>query len=185
MIRFPAHTLDTAPKEALPLLKSAQEKLGFVPNLYAQLAEAPAALEAYFSLSAAFDKTSLTPVERQVVLLAVSVENQCEFCVAAHSMIARRMFRVPDAVVDALRASTTIPDPHLEALAMFAKEVVRARGWVAGAAVERFIGAGYTQQQALEVVLGVTMKTLSNYSNHLTGTQPNEQFAGETWKRPG
>ena len=79
MSHFPLHTAETAPTAAQPLLQGAERKLGFVPNLYAHLAEAPAALEAYFALSAQFDKTSFTPIERQVVLLAASIENGCEF----------------------------------------------------------------------------------------------------------
>ncbi|HET8765194.1 MAG TPA: carboxymuconolactone decarboxylase family protein [Rhodanobacter sp.] len=184
MSEFTLHTPDTAPAAARNLLLGAQKQLGFVPNLYAHLANAPAALEAYFGLSAQFDKTSFNPIERQVVLLAASVENGCEFCVAAHSVIARKMAKAPDAVVDALRNRTILPDTRLEALAQFTRSMVKERGWVAGAPLQAFRKAGFTHQQALEVVLGVTMKTLSNYANHLTGTETNEQFAGEAWKRP-
>lgn len=182
MTRFTKHTIDTAPAQARPLLEGAKQKLGFVPNLYAHLAEAPAALEAYFNLSALLDKTSLTAAERQVVLLAASAENGCEFCVAAHSMVARNMVKVPGPVVDALRAQALLPEPRLNALAVFTRKVVRERGWVGQADVAAFLDAGYTQQQALEVVLGVAMKTLSNYANHLTGTQTNPEFASEAWK---
>lgn len=183
MSEFTPQTSDSAPGAARPLLRSAQEKMGFVPNLYANLANAPAALEAYFGLSAQFDKTSFNPVERQAVLLAASVENGCEFCVAAHSMIARKMAKAPDAVVDALRNRTTLPDTRLEALATFTRLMVKERGWVVGAPLQAFLKAGFTHQQALEVVLGVAMKTLSNYTNHLTETRTNEQFASEAWKR--
>jgi uncharacterized peroxidase-related enzyme len=183
MSEFTLHTPDSAPEAARALLQGAQKQMGFVPNLYANLANAPAALEAYFGLSAQFDKTSFNPIERQVVLLSVSVENGCEFCVAAHSMIARKMANAPDDVVDALRNHTTLPDPRLQALAVFARTVVKERGWVTGAPLDAFLKAGFTHQQGLEVVLGVTMKTLSNYANHLTETQTNEQFSGEAWKR--
>lgn len=183
MSEFTLHTPESAPEAARAMLQGAQKQMGFVPNLYANLANAPAALEAYFSLSAQLDKTSFNPIERQVVLLAASVENGCEFCVAAHSMIARKMAKAPDAVVDALRNHTAVPDARLEALATFTRTMVKQRGWVVGAPLEAFLKAGFTHQQALEVVLGVAMKTLSNYANHLTGTQTNEQFAGEAWKR--
>lgn len=86
MYTFVQHTQESAPEKARPILEGAIAKLGFLPNLYVPLAEAPAALDAYFSLSAQFDKTSLTPTARQVVLLAASVENGCEFCVSAHSI---------------------------------------------------------------------------------------------------
>jgi uncharacterized peroxidase-related enzyme len=183
MTTFTTHTLESAPAAARPLLEAAKAKLGFIPNLYGNLAEAPAALQAYFDLSAHFDQTSFTPVERQVVLLAISTENNCEFCVAAHSVIARQMVKVPSAVVDALRASTPLPDARLQALAAFTRAVVRDRGFVTPAALGAFLKAGFTHRQVIEVVLGVSMKTLSNYVNHLTGTRTNSEFAAEAWKR--
>jgi AhpD family alkylhydroperoxidase len=181
MTRFTTHTIESAPAAARPTLEGAKKALGFVPNLYANLAEAPAALEGYTSLSAIFGKTSFSATERQVVLLATSVENACEFCVAAHSLIAKAMDKVDPAVVAALREHRPIADARLEALATFTRLVVRERGWVAGEVTERFLAAGYTRQQALEVVLGVTMKTLSNYANHLTGTTVNPELASEAW----
>lgn len=181
MTRFTTHTIDSAPAAARPTLEGAKKALGFVPNLYANLAEAPTALEAYTTLSAIFSKTSFNATERQVVLLAVSVENACQFCVAAHSLIAKAMDKIDPAIVAALRARRPIADVRLEELAKFTRLVVRERGWVPSAATERFLEAGYTHQQAIEVVLGVTMKTLSNYANHLTGTKVNPELASEEW----
>lgn len=183
MTDFTTHSIDTAPTAARPLLQAVQDSLGFVPNLYANLAEAPATLEAYLQLSALLEHTSLSPVERQVLLIAASVENGCEFCVAAHSMVARKLLKVPDAVVDTLRNGQPIADARLQALARFTTAMVRERGWVAGAELDAFLFAGYTQQQALEVVLGVSMKTLSNYANHLTGTHLNAELKAEAWSR--
>jgi AhpD family alkylhydroperoxidase len=184
MNTFVQHTPESAPEKARPMLEGAIAKLGFLPNLYAHLAEAPAALEAYFSLSAQFDQTSLTPTERQVVLLAASVENGCEFCVAAHSMIAQDMVGVPAETVNALRASGALGEARLDALAGFTRALVRDRGWASEGISAAFFGAGFTRQLAIEVVLGVAMKTLSNYANHLTGTPTNPEFAAYAWKKP-
>lgn len=181
MNQFPNHSSASAPAAARPILEQAEQKLGFVPNLYGNLAEAPAALNAYVTLSGIFDETSLNATERQVVLLATSVENRCEFCVTAHSVIAKHMLKVDPKVVTALRDGTTLPDTKLQALAEFTLAVVRERGWVVGAKLDAFFAAGYAPRQALEVVLGVAMKTLSNYANHLAGTEINEQFASERW----
>lgn len=181
MSEFKIHDTQSAPEEARSLLQGASEKLGFVPNLYGLLAEAPKALEAYFTLSDLFGETSLTPVEQQVVLLAVSVENECRFCVAAHSTIARHMVKVDSAAVDALRDQRRIDDPRLEALRRFTTAVTRERGAVRGAELDAFLQSGYTRQQVIEVVLGVTMKTLSNYSNHVFDTPVDDAFAGEAW----
>jgi uncharacterized peroxidase-related enzyme len=156
--------------------------LGFVPNLYAQLAEAPAALEAYTTLGRLVDKTSFDATERQVLLLAVSVENGCGYCVAAHSAIAKHLQGVDAATVDALRTQAPLADPRLDVLARFTREVVKSRGHPSAEALDEFLDAGFRPQQVLEVLLGVAMKTLSNYTNHITRTPVDEQFASETWE---
>lgn len=184
MTTFTLHTPESAPAASRANLQAGLDRFGFVPNLYAHLAESPAALGAYFDISARFEKTAFTPTERQVILLTASVENGCGFCVAVHSMIARKMLKVADAVVDALRAGKPIDEPRLQALSTFTRTMVIERGWVVGAPLEAFLAAGFTQQQALDVVLGVTMKTLSNYTNHLAQTPTNAEFADEAWTRP-
>ncbi|MFK7886393.1 MAG: carboxymuconolactone decarboxylase family protein [Gammaproteobacteria bacterium] len=183
MSHFKTHTIDSAPAGARPVLEGANKALGFVPNLYANMAESPAVLNAYVALGDLFEKSSLNKTEQQVVSLSASVVNGCEFCVAAHSVIAKNMVGVDAAIVDAIRSGTTLPDAQLEALAVFTRAVVTERGWVSGASTDAFIAAGFSAQQALDVVLGVTMKTLSNYTNHLTETEVNSQFAGEIWSR--
>ncbi len=85
---FRVHTRDTAPQGARHLLAVAEQKFGFVPNLLGVLAEAPVALEAYLSVDETLSKSRLTPIEREIARIAVSVENRCEYCVAAHSTIA-------------------------------------------------------------------------------------------------
>ena len=185
MSTFKLHTLQTAPTGALPILEAAQKGLGFIPNLYAHLAEAPVALEGYKNLGALLEKSSLTPEEQQVVLLTVSHENRCEYCVAAHSFIARNLVKVDSARVDALRGNSCLQDAKLNALSALTRAVVRERGWVNGRQeLQDFYAASYTQQNALEVILSVDMKTLSNYTNHLTTTPLDAAFAGETWQAP-
>lgn len=93
------------------------------------------------------------------------------------------MVKVADATLSALRNGEPLPNPKLNALALFTEAVVRERGWVADSQeLKIFFAAGYTQQHALEVVLGVAMKTLSNYANHLTDTPLDAAFAGEAWQ---
>ena len=183
MSTFKLHTLDTAPTAALPILEAAQKGLGFIPNLYAHLAEAPNALSAYKQLGALLEQSALTQEEQQIVLISVSIENRCEYCVAAHSFIARNMVKVDGARVDALRGQSCLQDAKLNALVAFTRAVVRERGQVVGGQeLIDFFAAGYTQQNALEVLLGVAMKTLSNYTNHLTDTPLDAAFAGEAWQ---
>lgn len=183
MSTFKLHTVDSAPAASAAILDATQKALGFVPNLYAHLAESPAALQAYKQLGSLLEQSAFTPEEQQVILLAASIENHCTYCVAAHSFIARNMVKVSDATLSALRNGEPLPNPKLNALALFTEAVVRERGWVADSQeLKIFFAAGYTRRHALEVVLGVAMKTLSNYANHLTDTPLDATFSGEAWQ---
>ncbi len=185
MSTFKLHTLDSAPSGSLPILDTANKTLGFIPNLYAHLASSPAALQGYKQLGALLEQSGLTKEEQQAVLLTASVENGCEYCVAAHSFLARNMAKVSGDKISALRDGQPTGDAKLNALVAFTQAVVLERGWVAGSQeLSNFFAAGYTTQHALDVILGVAMKTLSNYTNHLTSTPLDAAFAGEAWQAP-
>lgn len=111
----------------------------------------------------------------------MSFENGCDYCMAAHTVIAG-MSSVPAATVDALRAGAPLPDARLDVLARFTRAVVRERGRLPEAEVGAFLAAGFTAAQVLEVVLGVAMKTLSNYANHLARTPLDAAFAAARWE---
>lgn len=179
--KFPLHTLASAPAAAKPALEGVGKKLGFIPNLYAHLAQAPAALNGYLTLGEQFQQASLTPVEQQVVLISASIENGCEYCTAAHSFVARNLVKADGKVVDALRARRDLPDARLNALARFTRVMVRTRGRPEAAALEAFYTAGYDPQAVLEVITGIALKTLSNYMNHLTETPLDATFEPERW----
>lgn len=181
--RFPLHEIETAPAGSRPILEATKAAWGMVPNLHRVLAEAPAALEGYATLWTIFDKSSLTPVERQVVYLAAIYENECRYCMAGHSVVATGA-GVPAAAIEAVRAGRPIPDERLEALRAFAAKVTAQRGRVPEAEVEAFLAAGFTRAQVLEIVLGVAVKTISNYVNHLAET-PLDGFMKDTaWEKP-
>ncbi len=181
---FDVHTNESAPEGARELLGAVEQQLGFVPNLMGILAESPAALEAYLTLARLFESSSLSAVERHVVLLTVSFENGCDYCMAAHSGLAL-MEGVPEDVVAALREGTPIADAKLQALGSFTGAVTRRRADLPTSEAEAFLAAGFTQRQLLDVILGVTQKTLSNYVNHLTETPLDGTFNTQKWTPPG
>lgn len=183
MTDFPTHTIETAPAESKPRLEGAQKALGFVPNLYAAMAEAPALLEGYQTLSDIFDKTDLSATERQIILMTNNYLNGCDYCMAAHTTISQGS-GVPADVIDSLRNNTPIADAKLEALRQFAITVNETRGWPLERDVQALIAAGYTTQTVLEVVLGTGLKVLSNYTNHIVETDVDAAFAPNTWERP-
>jgi uncharacterized peroxidase-related enzyme len=179
-MKFQIHTHETAPDGAKAALQAAEKSIGFVPNLLRVLAEAPIALEAYLDLDDLLGKASLNPVERQVMMLAGSFANDCGYCMAAHSTVAR-MVKMPQPVLQALRSGVPLPDARLEALRSFTAEMVQTRGRVSDARIQQFLDAGFTRQNVLEVVFAAAMKTLSNYANTIAETPVDEQFASETW----
>lgn len=183
MLELQVHDAHSAPESSRPILEGAKKSYGFVPNLLGTLAEAPALLEGYTTLSAIFEKTSLSATERQVVLLQTSFENGCEYCMAAHSAIAG-MQGVGETVVRGLRDGTPLEDAKLEALRNFVRKMVRSRGWVSRDDLEAFVAAGYTQAHVLEVILGIGLKTMSNFANHIASTPLDPAFESQRWVRP-
>jgi uncharacterized peroxidase-related enzyme len=182
MTQFTAHTTDTAPAASRPLLEDVGKTLGFIPNLYGVFAESPAALRGGLAIYEAFSSSSLSPVEQQIVMLAVSEANDCAYCVAAHSTLAKRFVNVAPEVVDAVRKRTPIADGRLDALARFTRKVVEQRGMLADGDVDAFLRNGFTRAQVLEVLLGVGMKTFNNYVDHIAHTPLNDQFADDAWQ---
>jgi hypothetical protein len=83
-----------------------------------------------------------------------------------------------------VRGGTPISDSKLEALRQLTSEIVTNRGWPRPESVKRFLSAGYTQANVLEVILGVGLKTLSNYTNHLAETSLDDAFASAAWTLP-
>lgn len=180
MTKLEVHTKESAPEQSRQILEGAEQKFGFLPNLLGVLAESPVALEAYTSLSATLEKGTLSAAERALVLLAVSTTNECHYCVAAHSAIALQS-GLSESTVEALRGGEEVDDPKLEALRGFTVSMVEERGWLDPEELQTFLEAGYTKEQALEVITAVAMKTISNYTNHLAETPVDEQFAGHRW----
>ena len=183
MSEFQVHDLASAPAASQPELARVRKKYGFLPNLAGVLAESPAALEGYFAIGGIFEKSSFAHTEKQIVLLTASYENQCHYCVAAHSTIAG-MLKVSDHIVAALRDGMPLPDAKLEALRSFTRSLVVNRGWAEEQELEAFYEAGYTKAQALEVIVGIAMKTISNYTNHLSETPVDDAFAANAWEVP-
>lgn len=174
----------TAPEAARENLKKAKAKYGFLPNLLAVMSESPALLEAYLTLGNLFDQTSFSSTERQVILLTISRENDCRYCVSAHSTVAE-MTKVPATVIEAIRQGRSIPDSKLEGLRRFVVEVVNTRGWPSEGTIQAFFNAGYSAKQVFEVVLAVGFKTLSNYTNHIANTPLDAAFQAKEWQKAG
>ena len=175
MSDFTLHTADSAPEAAKPLLENSQKAFGMIPNLHAVMAEAPTLLEGYQVLHGLAQDTSFNAEELTVVWQAVNVEHACHYCVPAHSAIAASM-NVDQDIVDALVNKTPLADAKLETLRETTLAMTRDRGVISDQQIEKFFAAGYGKQQLLEIVVGLSQKVMSNYTNHLADTPVDEPF---------
>lgn len=180
MTEFTFHDETTAPEESRPLLEKSKAAFGRLPGLHKVMAEAPGLLEGYQKLHELFVNSSFDKDELTVVWQTVNVENACHYCVPAHTGIAKSM-GVDDAITDALRDGTPLPNARLEALRDFTLKLVRQHGNVAEADVQAFLDAGFTKRNILEVILGYSQKVMSNYTNHLAETPVDQPFQKFAW----
>jgi len=175
------HTPETAPEESRELMETARSLFGMVPNLIAVMSESPALTDAYLSLTRILnERARLSPQEQQVVLLTVSVYHECHYCVAAHSVLAD-MAHVPGPITDALRKDQPLPDERLDALRRLTLTVVQERGWVSDETLTAFYEAGFERAHVGDVLAAIALKTMSNYINHIAGTELDAAFAGRAW----
>lgn len=177
MVNFTFYTPENTSGKTQELLLGIQKGYGFVPNLFAYMAEAPTTIEAYLALNDLIAKTSFTPAQQQIALLAVAVENGCDFCSVAHRAIGK-MKGVNTQTLSALATYDVVSDTQDRALTKFVQTVTKNRGRPAEAEVQAFLDAGFSKQQILEVILIVSIKTLSNYINHLTHPVANKELLG-------
>lgn len=166
-----------------PIFESTRKAMHMVPNMYTYMAHAPALLQTYMDGYQRFRAESgFTPAEQEVVFLAISRENGCEYCMAAHSTVADLMSKVPRDVTDAIRDDRTVPDARLGALAAFTRHMVETRGRPSEAMARTFLATGYTDTQVLYIILAVGVKTISNYSNHICETPIDAAFKVREWR---
>ena len=182
MTDFTMHTIESAPEKSKPLLEASQQAMGMIPGLHAVMAESPSVLNAYQTLHRLAQETSFDKDELNVVWLTINVENDCHYCVPAHTGIAR-MMDVSDAIIAALRDEQPLPGEKLEALRTFTLAVMNKQGNVSKQDLDAFYNAGYEHRQVLEVILVLSQKVMSNYINHIAETPVDEPFKKFEWKK--
>ncbi|MFH8935468.1 carboxymuconolactone decarboxylase family protein [Streptomyces griseosporeus] len=164
---FPAHTLESAPHASRPAMRSVADAFGgAVPDAVARLATSPELLNGFLSMSASFEQSTLDPLAREVVIMTVAVRNQCHLCVNLHTGKLRKLGADPD-LVTALREERAPQDARLAAIRAFTLDVLATTGAVDDDRITAFLAHGYTERNALEVVLGIGAYTMSTFANRL------------------
>ena len=137
-------------------------------NIFRSMAASPAALECYTALSGTLAKGALGAKEREVVQLTLGQANNCDYCVAAHTVIGKGAGLTEDQTIEARRGS--MKDAKLNALAKFTLALHEKKGFVSDADFAAFTSAGYTPAHAAEVLANYTLALYTNYFNHMNNT---------------
>ena len=180
MNSYPIHTLDTAPDGSKPALQGLQNALGLIPNLAASMANSPPVVNSFVAAFGQFAGGTFSPSERQILLLANAVANSSAWAVAFHSTMALNE-GVDPRDVDAVRHGGLPSDPRLAALAMLTRALIEKRGHLDPVDTEGFTAAGYDDNQLLEVITGVAISTLANYTANIARPPLEEPFQAQAW----
>jgi uncharacterized peroxidase-related enzyme len=159
----------SAPLPVRGALAETRRRFGGIPEPVARQAASPSLLLQALSGLEAFEHTTLSPLEREVVAMTMSRRNGCQFCVKLHGRLLAKL-QADAALVAALHSGDTLPDTRLEVLRRFVIALQEHTGDVPRDVWSAFREAGYTHEQALELVLGVGVYTITTLANRLTET---------------
>ncbi len=169
--QFPIHSIESAPEATRATLEWYKSNFKFVPHLVGIMAESPVLLQTYWSLQKNLTENgSLTAPENNIVQFAIAMENECQYCAAGHTMAGKMYFGSSEAELEALRTKSKLPSAKFNALRTFTIDVYNHRGRVTNDQLDAFLKAGYSRQQALDVVANISAKVMTNFTNKITLT---------------
>jgi uncharacterized peroxidase-related enzyme len=176
-------SVSTADPRTRELMEKVRRQSVIIPNLYRYMANSPGALDTYLHGYETFRaRSGFTPAEQEVIFLTISFENACDYCMAAHSFLADTRSHVPPGVTEAIRNGTEVPDARLRALSEFTRAMLLSRGRPTAEEASSFLAAGYSERQILEIILAISIKTISNYTNHVFNTPIDLPFKAREWR---
>ena len=169
MARIKPISRKTASAKTGKILDGVEMKLGMVPNMIATMAQSEAAVQAYLSFSQALSSGVTSAPLREQIALAVSQQNECNYCVAAHAAIAGTIGLTEDEIRDARTA--TSPERETEAALQFARHVVDQRGAVSDDQITSIRQAGFGDAEIVEVIAHIALSIFTNYFNRAAQTE--------------
>lgn len=178
---FAVHTLDTAPEKSRPALEGLKQRFGLVPNLAATMAESPTLVNGFVQALGNFSAGTFDPAQRQVLLLTNAVTNRSAWAVAFHSTAALKEGANAEDVA-AVREGRAPKDPKLAALSALTRALIEKRGHLSDAELAAFTAAGFTKDQAFEVVAGLACSVMANYAGNLAPPPLEAPFQPQRWE---
>lgn len=170
-------TTSTTDERAEQILTQVEQAYGFRPNLIEELVTSPAAAQVYLGGQEAMQEASLSEAEQNAVMLAVSTRNECHYCTAAHAAIGRQV-GLDEEQVEAILEQEEVEDERLAAVVDATDRIVSKDGWLKEDDLAELARRGIDRAQVYEIVALVGLKTVSNYVNHIAGTEIDPQFGG-------
>jgi uncharacterized peroxidase-related enzyme len=177
--RFPVPAIASLPDDIRMRLLAVQEKSGFVPNVFLTLARRPDEFRAFFAYhDALMDKDSgLSKAEREMIVVATSSANQCQYCVIAHGAILRIRAKNP-LIADQIAVNYRKADitPRQRAMLDFAMKVSTEAQLVSDADFAALGGHGFSDDDIWDIAAVAAFFALSNRMANVTGMRPNDEF---------
>ena len=170
MTRLTALNPEEATGKTKDLFNAVQSKLGVVPNMMRTMGNSPAVLEGYLNLSGALSHGKLSAKTGELLALAVSEANSCDYCLAAHTFIGEKLMKAAPEVLHAARTGNSA-DPKTAAILQFAKSLISKNGLVNNQDVDAIKNAGVSDAEITETVAHVALNILTNYFNNTANTE--------------
>lgn len=169
MSRLPKIDPKTAEGKTKELLDAAKANMGRVPNILKGMANSPTALEAYMELSRVIKGGTFSPAFRECLALAIAEQNDCEYCLAAHTAIGKMAGLTPEQMEACRRGHAD--DPRTAAAITFSKRVLETNGFVTEADMSAARGAGFSDGEIAEMVAVIALNIYTNLFNHVADTE--------------
>jgi len=170
-------TKDQASEASKEIFEALESKMGMVPNIYATIGNSAPALKATLGIGEALGKGEFSGKETEAIALSVSQINDCGYCLAAHTAIGGNHGFSQDEMV-AIR-NGEVQDTKLKALTELAKAITESKGYPEQSKVDNFFDAGYSKAALAELIVLVGLNTITNYTNHIAGTEVDFPTAPE------
>lgn len=170
MTRLTALNPEEVTGKTKDLFNAVQAKLGVVPNMMRTMGNSPAVLEGYLNLSGALSHGKLSAKTGELIALAVSESNSCDYCLAAHTYIGEKLVKADPAVLHAARTGNST-DTKTEAILQLAKTLISKNGLVNDEDVNKAKNAGISDAEIAETVAHTALNVLTNYFNNLANTE--------------
>jgi uncharacterized peroxidase-related enzyme len=177
--RYPVPDLETMPEDIRARIETVREKAGFIPNVFLALARRPEEFRAFFGYHDALMErdSGLTKAEREMIVVATSADNDCQYCVIAHGAILRIRAKRPQ-IADQVAINYRKADisPRQKVMLGFALKVSRHSGAVDEADFEELRAHGFSEDDIWDIASITALFGMSNRLANFMSLRPNEEF---------